>query len=89
MGWGPRTHVQRYHIHGTELFVDDVAGSIAATWVANEMVLDEYGLCRIEFDPGDVVIDVGVFAIYRGILPMIGALGWCEGLDVEKRLKQR
>ena len=68
MGWGPRTHVQRYHIHGTELFIGDVAGSIAATWVANEMVLDEYGLCRIAFDPGDLVIDVGahvgVFAIY-------------------------
>ena len=68
MGWGPRTHVQRFHIHGTELFIGDVAGSIAATWVANETFLDEYGLHRIEFDPGDVAIDigahVGLFAIY-------------------------
>jgi FkbM family methyltransferase len=68
MGWGPQTHVQRFHIHGTELFIGDVAGSIAATWVANETFLDEYGLGRIAFDPGDVVIDigahVGLFAIY-------------------------
>ena len=68
MGWGPQTHVQRYDIHGTELFIGDVAGSIAATWVANETLLDEYGLNRIEFAPGDVVIDVGahvgLFAIY-------------------------
>jgi FkbM family methyltransferase len=68
MGWGPQTHVQRYHIHGTELFIGDVAGSMAATWVANEMVLDDYGLGRIVFDPGDVVVDigahVGLFAVY-------------------------
>ncbi len=68
MGWGPRTYVGRYDLDGTELFIGDVAGSIAAEWVARETFFDEYGLRRIPFEPGDVVVDigahVGVFAIY-------------------------
>jgi FkbM family methyltransferase len=68
MGWGPRAYVERYDIDGTELFIGDVAGSTAAAIIANETFLDDYGLRRIAFAPGDVVIDigahVGVFAIY-------------------------
>jgi len=68
MGWGPLTRVERYDIDGTELFIGDVAGSMSATWIANEMSLDEYGLRRIEFAPDDVAVDVGahvgLFAIY-------------------------
>jgi FkbM family methyltransferase len=68
MGWGPGTHVERYDIDGTELFIGDVAGSMSATWVANETFMDEYGVRRIEFAPGDVAVDigahVGLFAIY-------------------------
>jgi FkbM family methyltransferase len=64
----PQTIVQRYDIAGTELIIGDAAGSIAANWVANETHLDEYGLSRIAFARGDIVIDigahVGVFAIY-------------------------
>jgi FkbM family methyltransferase len=63
-----RASVQRYDIRGVELIIGDAEGSITATWVANEMWLDEYGLWRIEFSPGDIIIDigahVGIFAIY-------------------------
>jgi FkbM family methyltransferase len=62
------TSVRRYDIRGIELVIGDAAGSIGATWVANETSLDEYGLARIDFHRGDIVIDigahVGIFAIY-------------------------
>jgi len=62
------TSVGRCDIHGIELIIGDAAGSMGATWVANETWLDEYGLSRIEFQRGDIVIDigahVGIFAIY-------------------------
>src|SRR5262249_2283143 len=63
-----RTTVQGCDIRGVELVIGDAEGSIAATWVINEMDLDEYGLWRIDFHPGDIVVDVGahvgIFAIY-------------------------
>jgi FkbM family methyltransferase len=62
------TSVQRYDIRGIELIIGDTAGSMGAPWVANETWLDEYGLARIEFERGDIVVDVGahvgIFAIY-------------------------
>ena len=62
------TNVQKYDICGVELIIGDAVGSIGATWVANETWLDEYGLARIHFDRGDIVVDVGahvgIFAIY-------------------------
>lgn len=64
----PKTSVGICDIRGVELIVGDAAGSNGATWVANETWLDEYGLSRIEFQRGDIVIDigahVGIFAIY-------------------------
>jgi FkbM family methyltransferase len=65
---GPNTSVGICDIRGVELIIGDAAGSNGATWVANETWLDEYGLSRIEFQRGDIVIDigahVGIFAIY-------------------------
>jgi FkbM family methyltransferase len=62
------TNVQRYDIRGVELIIGDADGSITSTWVVDEMYLDDYGLRRIEFCEGDIVIDigahVGIFAIY-------------------------
>jgi FkbM family methyltransferase len=65
---GPNTSVGICDIRGVELIIGDAAGSMGATWVANETWLDEYGLARIHFQSGDIVIDigahVGIFAIY-------------------------
>jgi FkbM family methyltransferase len=62
------TSARRYDIHGIELIIADAAGSMGAIWVADETSLDEYGLARIDFHRGDIVVDVGahvgVFAIY-------------------------
>ena len=62
------TNVQRFDIRGVELIIGDAVGSMGATWVANETWLDEYGLARIKFQRGDIVVDigahVGIFAIY-------------------------
>jgi FkbM family methyltransferase len=63
-----RTSVGQCDIRGIELIIGDAAGSNGAGWVANETWLDEYGLSRIEFERGDIVVDigahVGIFAIY-------------------------
>jgi FkbM family methyltransferase len=62
------TSVQGYDIRGVQLIIGDAEGSITARWVTNETYLDEYGLWRIEFHRGDIVVDigahVGIFAIY-------------------------
>jgi len=62
------TKVQRYDIRGVELTIGDADGSITAAWVTDEMYLDDYGLRRIDFRDGDIVVDVGahvgIFAIY-------------------------
>ena len=63
--------VREYSIAGTRLVIADEIGSQAARWVANELALDEYGLSRISFRPGNVIIDVGahvgLFSLYLAL----------------------
>jgi FkbM family methyltransferase len=49
---------KRFRIHGTTLDVVDVLKSVAPT-IAHELKIDSYGLKKIRFTPGDVVIDIG------------------------------
>jgi FkbM family methyltransferase len=60
--------VQPYAINDVELLIGDALNSTAALWVAGELSNDGYGLGRIEFAPGDIVVDVGahvgLFSIY-------------------------
>lgn len=51
--------LQGYDVAGTRLRIVDEPGSIAAGVVATELAMDGYGLGRITFEPGDVVVDVG------------------------------
>lgn len=57
-----------FAIRGTTLYISDGAASRAADWIADELVLDHYGLERIDFVPGDIMVDigahVGIVAIY-------------------------
>jgi FkbM family methyltransferase len=57
-----------YQIDGISLLAYDEAGSQSANWIACELKSDDYGLRRVRFDEGDVVIDVGahvgLFSIY-------------------------
>jgi FkbM family methyltransferase len=46
-------------IGDVSLIAEDVPGSRAASWIARELRSDIYGLTRIEFAPGDVVLDIG------------------------------
>lgn len=66
------SRLHHLNIRGQQLMIDDVEGSKAAYWVASELNADEYGLRHIDFQPGDVVIDigahVGLFAIYLAAL---------------------
>jgi FkbM family methyltransferase len=58
----------RYKIAGTGIEVYDDANSVAADYVAGELIVDTYGLRRIKFLPGDSVVDIGghigLFAIW-------------------------
>lgn len=57
-----------YNIKGIEIDVWDDKLSFTTDCVASELEADTYGLEKIDFQPGDVVIDVGghvgLFAIY-------------------------
>lgn len=53
------TVLKTYDVRGLQLRIEDSVGSRAAEWVASELDGDTYGLERIVFQPGDVVIDVG------------------------------
>lgn len=55
MTYEPRQHI----IHGTSILAYDEPGSVAAIWVADEITRDCYGLSRIAFAEGDIVVDIG------------------------------
>lgn len=57
-GW-PRTTLHRFTIGRVPIEILDYEGSQAARFVASELDMDHYGLRRISFAPGDVVVDVG------------------------------
>jgi FkbM family methyltransferase len=64
----------RYHkfkIRGVPISVFDSCCSRAASFVARELQNDTYGVSRIAFAPGDVVLDIGahigLFSIYMGL----------------------
>jgi FkbM family methyltransferase len=63
--------VQRFEIHGFTIDVADKPASRAANIIAWELDDDCYDLDRIDFKPGDVVIDIGAhigfFAIYTAL----------------------
>jgi hypothetical protein len=63
--------VQRFEINGLPIDVADKPASSAANIIAWELLHDCYGLDRIDFKPGDVVIDIGAhigfFAIYTAL----------------------
>ncbi len=65
------TEVGRFSIKGVDIWAADLPGSISADRVAHELRDDCYGLDRIDFAPGDVVLDVGahigLFAAYVGL----------------------
>jgi FkbM family methyltransferase len=60
--------VHAFAINDVELLIGDALESAAARWIADELSNDSYGLGRIEFAPGDTVVDigahVGLFSIY-------------------------
>lgn len=51
--------LHEYCVAGTPLRILDAEGSIATGIVATELAADAYGLGRITFEPGDVVVDAG------------------------------
>lgn len=63
--------VHSFVINGFPIEVTDMPGSISAEIIACELQSDCYGLNRIDFTPGDVVIDIGahigMFAIYMAL----------------------
>ena len=63
--------VQRFEIDGFRMEIADKPVSRAANIIAWELADDCYGLKRIDFKPGDVVIDIGAhigfFAIYTAL----------------------
>lgn len=63
--------VHSFVINGFPIEVDDMPESISAEIIACELHGDCYGLNRIDFKPGDVVIDIGahigMFAIYTAL----------------------
>ena len=67
----PPTTLHRFTNHGIPLEILDYEGSYAAGAVAHELDMDDYGLRRISFAPGDVVVDVGghigFFSIYLSL----------------------
>jgi len=63
--------VQSFVINGFPIELADKPVSRAANIIAWELTVDCYGLNRIDFKPGDVVIDIGAhigfFAIYTAL----------------------
>lgn len=65
--------LHRYQIDGISVLVFDEAESQAANWVAWELQADDYGLRKMQFDPGDVVIDIGA---HIGLVSIYLAKRW-------------
>ena len=65
------TEALLFSIKGVDIRAADLPGSVSAELVAHELRDDCYGLDRIDFAPGDVVLDVGahigLFAAYVGL----------------------
>ena len=65
------TKLHRFIIHGFPIEVADKPESNSANIIAWELLDDCYGLRRIDFSPGDIVIDIGahigLFAIYTAL----------------------
>lgn len=65
------TEAKLFSIKGVDVWAADLPGSDSAEIVAGELMDDCYGLDRIDFAPGDVVLDVGahvgLFASYVGL----------------------
>jgi FkbM family methyltransferase len=63
--------VQSFVIDGFPIVVADMPESVSAQIIAWELEADCYGLNRIDFQPGDVIIDIGahigMFAIYAAL----------------------
>lgn len=63
--------VHGFVINGFPIEVADMPGSISAEIIACELQSDCYGLNRIDFTSGDVVVDIGahigMFAIYTAL----------------------
>jgi FkbM family methyltransferase len=55
MTYEPSQHI----INGISILAYDEPGSLAATWIADEVTRDCYGLSRIAFAAGDIVVDIG------------------------------
>ena len=59
---------EQYIIRGIPLMIVDRAQSCSGDWISQELAIDEYGLEKIVFSPGDIIIDVGahvgMFSIY-------------------------
>ena len=51
--------LHRYEIDGISLLAYDEPSSQAADWIARELQADHYRLREMNFDEGDVVIDIG------------------------------
>lgn len=60
-----------FDIRGVAVWATDLPGSVSTEIVAYELSNDCYGLDRIDFAPGDVVLDVGahvgLFSAYVGL----------------------
>lgn len=65
------TEAQLFSIKGVDIWAADLPGSGSADIIAGELLDDCYSLDRIDFAPGDVVLDVGahvgLFAAYVGL----------------------
>jgi FkbM family methyltransferase len=65
------TEARLFSIRGVDIWAADVPGSGSAEIIAGELCDDCYGLDRIDFAPGDIVLDVGahvgLFAAYVGL----------------------
>lgn len=67
---GRETDRKEYQVFGVRLVLEDVKGYPMREIVVGELLQDAYGLERIVFRPGDVVVDVGgnigIVAAYLG-----------------------
>ena len=66
----PKEKIFEFKIRGIELKVVDFETSLAPKWIANELEKNRYGIENINFEPEDVVIDIGahigMVSIYLG-----------------------
>lgn len=60
--------MQKYIIDGVEIWATDFEGSVSAPYIATELNRDCYGIKKIGFKEGDIVLDlggnIGLFSIW-------------------------